>query len=171
MHHVIIVQVENKPGVLSRIASMFARRNFNIHSLTVGPTIDPGMSQMTVVVDGPEMEQIIKQLYKLVNVVRVSELAPAERIDREILMVRVAAQPGQRSEILEAARIYGAEAVDVGIATMTFQIAGEPDRLQDFLGLMEPYGVVDLVKSGRISLSKDPKSPSHRRPVPRLRSA
>jgi acetolactate synthase-1/3 small subunit len=157
-HHVIAVQVENKPGVLARVSSMFARRGFNIHSLAVGPTADPGLSQMTVVVDGPAMEQIIKQLYKLVNTVKVFELANEDRIDREVMMVRVSAEPGRRTEILEAARVYGAQAVDVGSATMTLELAGDPGRLNDFLDLLRPYGIVDLVKSGRIALAKDVKT-------------
>jgi acetolactate synthase-1/3 small subunit len=154
MNHVISVLVENKPGVLARISSMFARRGFNIHSLAVGPTSDPGISRMTVVVDGPEMEQIIKQLYKLVNTVKVTELQAGDRIEREIMMVRVKRAP----EVLDASRIFGAQPVDVGHSTVTFELSGEPDRLADFLELMRPYGIVDLVKSGRIALAKDAKS-------------
>lgn len=169
MNHVITVLVENKPGVLARISSMFARRGFNIHSLAVGPTVDPAMSRMTVVVDGPEMEQIIKQLYKLVHTVKVTELTLGDRIEREIMMVRVTAEPGRRAEILEAARIFEAEPVDVGVASVTFVMSGEPDRLADFLEVMRPYGIIDLAKSGRIAMSKDPKSKDAARTT--LRSA
>ncbi len=157
MHHVISVQVENKPGVLARVSSMFAQRGFNIHSLAVGPTADPTLSRITVVVDGPEMEQIIKQLYKLVNTVKVTELTVGETIEREIMMVRVSAEPARRTEILETARIFDARPVDVGVGSITFEISGEPDRLADFLEMMTPYGVSDLVKSGRIALAKDTK--------------
>lgn len=158
MKHVIAVIVENKPGVLARVSSMFARRGFNIHSLTVGPTEDDAMSRMTVVVDGPEMEQIIKQLYKLVHTVKVTEFEPGTAIEREIMLVRVNADAKRRGEILDAARVWEARAVDVGVATITFEVTGPPERLADFLQLMNTYGVVSLAKSGRIALARDQKS-------------
>ena len=166
--HVITVMVEDKPGVLARISSMFARRGFNIHSLAVGPTVDPDLSRMTVVADGPEMEQIIKQLYKLVNTVKVTEHTPGSAIEREIMLVRVNADRKRRGEILDAAGIFDARAVDVGTGTITFELSGDPGRLNDFLELMRPYGVVDLVKSGRIAMAKDAKSKNGRA---KLRSA
>jgi acetolactate synthase-1/3 small subunit len=166
MHHVITVLVEDKPGVLARISSMFARRGFNIHSLAVGPTADPDMSRMTMVVDGPEMEQIIKQLYKLVHTVKVTELAPNEGVEREIMLVRVSADPKRRGEMLDAAGVFDAKAVDVGAATITFEVSGTPDHLADFLELLRPYGIVDLAKSGRIALPRDAKAKKlSRRPL------
>ena len=162
MQHVISVTVENKPGVLARISSMFARRGFNIHSLTVGPTEDPKRSRMTVVVDGPEMEQIIKQLYKLIHTLKVTEHVHGEAIEREIMLVRVNADPDKRGEILDAANIFEANAVDVGAKTITFEVVGEPSRLADFLEIMRLYGIINLVKSGRIVLDKDTKSQTKR---------
>ena len=162
MQHVISVTVENKPGVLARIASMFARRDFNIHSLAVGPTEDPTRSRITMVVDGPEMEQIVKQLYKLVHTIKVTEHAPGEAIEREIMLVRVNADTLRRGEILEAANIFEAKAVDVGASTITFEVVGEPARLADFLEIMRTYGIVSQVKSGRIALAKDMKSPARK---------
>ncbi len=156
--HILSVLVENKPGVLARISSMFARRGFNIHSLAVGPSTEPGQSLMTVVVDGPEMEQIVKQLRKLINTVKVTELAPADAVEREIMLVRVSAEPQTRGEVLDAASIFKAKAVNVGASTITFEVTGSPEKLNDFLDLVRPYGVVDLVKSGRIALAKDPKT-------------
>ena len=156
--HVITVLVEDKPGVLARVSSMFARRGFNIHSLAVGPTADPRLYRMTLVADGPEMEQIIKQLYKLVNTVKVTEHPTGTSVEREIMLIRINADPKRRGEILDAAGIFDARAVDVGKTTITFELAGEPARLSDFLELMRPYGIVDLVKSGRIALARDPKS-------------
>jgi len=177
MNHLITVQVENQPGVLARVASMFAGRGFNIHSLAVGPTADPAMSRMTVVVDGPEMEQIIKQLYKLVHTVKVTELTAGDAVEREIMLLRVNAEPGRRGEILEAATIFKAKTVDVGRSTITFELSGEPDRLADFLPdrladfleLMRPYGIIDLVKSGRIAMARDPKTKNKAKA--RIRSA
>jgi len=158
MQHVISVTVENKPGVLARIASMFARRDFNIHSLAVGPTEDPTRSRITMVVDGPEMEQIVKQLYKLIHTIKVTEHTPGEAIEREIMLVRVNADTVRRGEILEAANIFEAKAVDVGASTIAFEVVGEPTRLEDFLEIMRTYGIVSQVKSGRIALAKDAKS-------------
>ncbi len=158
MKHVIAVLVENKPGVLARVSTMFARRGFNIHSLTVGPTEDPSLSRMTVVVDGPEMEQIVKQLYKLVHTVKVTEFEPGTAIEREIMLVRVNAGPKLRGEILDAARVCEAKAVDVGVTTITFEVTGTPERLADFLQLMSADGVTSLAKSGRIALARDQKT-------------
>jgi len=152
--HLITVTVENKPGVLARITSMFARRAFNIHSLAVGPTEDPSRSRITIVVDGPEMEQIVKQLHKLINTIKVTEHAPGESIEREIMLVRVNADPKRRSEILDAANTFDASAVDVGGNTITFEVVGDPARLADFLEFMRTYGIVSLVKSGRIALPR-----------------
>ena len=168
MNHVISVHVENKPGVLARVSAMFARRGFNIHSLAVGPTADPKLSRMTVVIDGPEMEQIIKQLYKLVHVVKVTELGPGEGVEREVMLLRITSEAERRGEILDAAGIFNATAVDLGVNTITFELSGEPDKLADFLELMRPYGIVDLVKSGRIALLKDQKTKDGRT---KLRSA
>ncbi|MBT8215199.1 MAG: acetolactate synthase small subunit [Acidimicrobiia bacterium] len=155
-NHLISVLVENKPGVLARISSMFARRGFNIHSLAVGPTSDPDMSRMTVVVDAPEMEQIVKQLRKLINTVKVTELGPGDAIEREIMLVRVNAEASKRAEIFEVAQLMGAHPADVGASTITFEIAGAPDRLATFFEMLRPYGISDLVKSGRIALGKTP---------------
>jgi acetolactate synthase-1/3 small subunit len=113
---------------------------------------------MTVVVDGPEMEQIIKQLYKLVHTVKVTEFEPGTAIEREIMLVRVNADPKRRGEILDAARVWEARAVDVGVVTITFEVTGPPERLADFLQLMSTYGIVSLAKSGRIALPRDQKS-------------
>jgi acetolactate synthase-1/3 small subunit len=169
MNHVISVLTENKPGVLARVSSMFARRGFNIHSLAVGPTADPAMSQMTVVVDGPEMEQIIKQLYKLVHVVKVIELNPVDRVEREVMLLRVSTESAGRSEILDAASVFEAKAVDVGATAITFELTGQPGKLADFLELMRGYGIIELVKSGRIALPRAAKSKDTKQG--RLRSA
>ena len=166
MHHTLSVLVEDKPGVLARVSSLLARRGFNIHSLAVGPSHEPGMSRMTIVVEAPELEQVKKQLHKLVNIVRITELDPASSMEREVMMVRVSAPAGRRSDVLEIASIFKAIAVDVGHNTICFQIAGEPAKINDFLELLRPHGVIDLVKSGRIALSRDTKG----KPTQRLRA-
>lgn len=157
MRHTLSVLVEDRPGVLARVSSLLARRGFNIHSLAVGPTADAGMSRMTVVVDADELEQVKKQLHKLINVIKITELDPALTIEREIALVRVSVAAGQRGEILEMATIFKAIAVDVGTNAMTFQVTGTPAKINDFLELIRPYGIVDLVKSGRIAVTREPK--------------
>ncbi len=154
---ILSVLVENKPGVLARVSSMFARRGFNIHSLAVGPAADPEFSMMTVVVEDENLEQVLKQLRKLVNTIKVTELNPKDSIEREVMLVRVAADASQRGELLEAAGVFKARAVDVGTNSITFEITGTPDKVNDFLELMRPYGLIELAKSGWIALARDSK--------------
>jgi acetolactate synthase-1/3 small subunit len=154
---ILSVLVENKPGVLARVSSMFARRGFNIHSLAVGPAADPEFSMMTVVVEDENLEQVLKQLRKLVNTIKVTELNPQDSIEREVMLVRVAADASQRGELLEAAGVFKARAVDVGTTSITFEITGTPDKVNDFLELMRPYGLIELAKSGWIALARDSK--------------
>ncbi|HVR32880.1 MAG TPA: acetolactate synthase small subunit [Acidimicrobiia bacterium] len=163
MNHTLSVLVEDKPGVLARVSSLLARRGFNIHSLAVGPSHEDGMSKMTIVVEAPELEQVKKQLHKLINVVKITELDASQAIEREVMMVRVSTPPGKRSEVLEIAAIFKAIAVDVGHSTVCFQVSGEPAKINDFLDLVRPYGVVDLVKSGRIALARDQKGKAQAR--------
>ena len=158
MKHILSVLVEDKPGVLARVASMFARRGFNIHSLAVGPAAEPGLSKMTVVVDNAEIEQVVKQLRKLVNTIKVTELSPGDAVEREVMLVRVSADPSQRSELLDAAGVFKAKPVDGGTASVTFEITGDPDKVNDFLELIRPYGLIDMVKSGWIALARDSKT-------------
>lgn len=154
---ILSVLVENKPGVLARVSSMFARRGFNIHSLAVGPAADPEFSMMTVVVEDENLEQVLKQLRKLVNTIKVTELNPKDSIEREVMLVRVAADASQRGELLETAGVFKARAVDVGTTSITFEITGTPDKVNDFLELMRPYGLIELAKSGWIALARDSK--------------
>lgn len=155
--HTLSVLVEDKAGVLARVSSLLARRGFNIHSLAVGPTAEPGMSRMTIVVNAPELEQVKKQLHKLVNVVKITELDPDRSVEREVMLVRVSAPTSKRSEPLEVATVFQAHAVDVGANSIMFQVTGSPQKINDFLDLMRPYGIIDLVKSGRIALQRENK--------------
>ena len=155
MRHTLSVVVEDQSGVLARVASMFAQRAFNIHSLAVGPTHEEGRSRITLVVDAPDVEQLSKQLYKLVNVLKVTELAPEEGVESETMLVRVAADADARGAVVETAAMLDATLVDLGPTSVTFQVAGEPEALARFLEMMEPFGVVELVKSGRIAIAKE----------------
>lgn len=158
MKHTLSVLVENKAGVLARVSSLLARRGFNIHSLAVGPTADEGISRMTIVVDAPELEQVKKQLHKLINVVKITELDPGTSVEREIALIRVSTDGQKRSDVLEMATLFDAIAVDVGVSTIMFLVAGAPDKVNDFVELVRPYGIADLVKSGRVALARDQKS-------------
>lgn len=157
MYRTLSVFVEDRPGVLARVSSLLARRGFNIRSLAVGPSHDEGMSKMTIVVEAPELEQVKKQLHKLINVVKITELEPDRSLEREIMLVRVSAPPGKRSDVLEIANIFKAIPVDVGHNTMCFQVSGDPGKINDFLELLRPFGVTDLAKSGRIALAREIK--------------
>ncbi len=168
-HHILVVLVENKAGVLARVAGLFARRGYNIHSLAVAPTDDERFSRITVVVDveSAPLEQITKQLFKLVNVVKITELDPREAVEEELMLVTVRAEPVQRSEVIELASLYDGRIVDVGLADLTIAIGGEPSRLDDVEDLLRPYGITELQRTGRVALPKLDKGGPRLRALPR----
>jgi len=141
--HTLSVLVENKPGVLTRIAGMFARRGYNIHSLAVGPTDDPRVSRLTIVVgtEADALEQVIKQLNKLIHVLKIVELAPSESVEREMQLVKVTADPATRSQIIEIAEVFRAKIVDVSHDALTIEAAGNPAKLEAMAELLAPYGL------------------------------
>lgn len=154
------VLVENKPGVLTRIAGMFARRGYNIHSLAVGPTEDERVSRLTLVVgtEAVQLEQIIKQLNKLVHVLKIIELDPDQAVEREMQLVKVGADPVTRSQIIEIAEVFRAKIVDVDHDSITIEVAGNPSKLEAIVELLRPYGIRELVRSGTIALSRGTRS-------------
>ncbi len=152
--HTLSVIVEDKPGVLARVSAMFSNRGFNIHSLAVGPTHVPGRSHITVVVDAPELEQLKKQLHKLVNVIKVTELDRVDALESEVMITRISCDPVNRGEVGDTAGLFGARMIDLGPNSITFEVAGTPDHLASFIDHMKPYGVIDLVKSGRVAMKK-----------------
>jgi len=157
--HILSVLVENKPGVLARIALMFARLGYNIHSLAVGPTEDERVSRLTLVVgtEAVQLEQIIKQLNKLVNVLKITELGD-EAVERELQLVKVVADAGSRTQIIELAGVFRAKVVDVAHDTITIEAAGNPRKLEAMLDLLQPFGIREFVRSGTISLSRGSRS-------------
>jgi len=168
--HTLSVLVENKPGVLARIAGLFSRRGFNIDSLAVGPTEHPEVSRMTIVVnveDSP-LEQVTKQLNKLVEVIKIVELDGAASVARELLLVKVKADPANRGQVLEVVQLFRAKVVDVATDAVTIQVVGNQDKLEDFLRVIEPYGVRELVQSGMVAIGRGGRSITDRtlRPVP-----
>ncbi len=167
-HHTLVVLVENKAGVLARVAGLFARRGFNIFSLAVAPTTeDESFSRITIVVDveSAPLEQITKQLFKLVNVVKISELDPRDAVERELMLATVRAEAAGRSQVIELVGVFGGTIVDVGHDELTISIADAPDRLDDIEDLLRPFGLVELQRTGRVAL------PKLDRAAPRLRSA
>jgi acetolactate synthase I/III small subunit len=154
--HTLSVLVENRPGVLTRIAGMFARRGYNIHSLAVGPTEDHSISRLTVVVgaEALQLEQITKQLNKLVNVLKIQELEQGDSVERELLLVKVAADPATRSQVIELADVFRAKIVDVDHDSITIEAAGNPEKLEAMVELVSPYGIREIARSGTIALGR-----------------
>jgi acetolactate synthase I/III small subunit len=158
--HTLSVLVENKPGILARVAGLFARRSFNIHSLAVGPTEHPDVSRMTVVVDVEDapLEQVTKQLNKLVNVIKIVELENPQSVQRELLLVKIRADLQTRSNVLETVRLFRAKVVDVAPDAVTVEVTGNPDKLEAFLKVVEPFGIRELVQSGLVAIGRGSRS-------------
>ena len=165
-HHTLSVLVENKAGVLTRIAGLFARRGFNIFSLAVAPTDDERFSRITIVVDveSATVEQITKQLFKLINVVKIVELDPAHAVERELMLMTVKADSSSRGPVIELVQVFGGKIIDVGHDELTVELAGAPTKLDDLEELMRPFGITELQRTGRVAL------PKLERQAPRLRS-
>jgi acetolactate synthase-1/3 small subunit len=159
--HTLSVLVENKAGVLARVSNLFARRGYNIYSLAVAPTDDPSLSRITVVVDvEPELlEQVVKQLHKLINVIKISELDPGDSVERELMLVTVRAEPSRRHQIIELADVFGGRIEDMGHDEITISLADAPDRLDALAELLAPYGVVSMQRTGRVALPKLERTP------------
>jgi acetolactate synthase-1/3 small subunit len=155
-HHTLTVLVENKAGVLTRVAGLFARRGFNIYSLAVAPTDDERFSRITIVVDveSKTLEQMTKQLFKLINVVKISELHPDDSVERELMMCTVRAEAAARGQIIELVQVFDGRIIDVGHDQLTVELAGPPSKLDDLEDLMRAYGIVELQRTGRVALPK-----------------
>jgi acetolactate synthase I/III small subunit len=157
--HTLSVLVEDKPGVLARVASLFSRRGYNIQSLAVGATEQKDMSRMTIVVnveDSP-LEQITKQLNKLINVIKIVEQEPDNSVDRELALIKVRADAATRSQVIEAVNLFRAKVVDVSTESLIIETTGTPEKLEALLRVLEPYGIRELVQSGVVSLSRGPR--------------
>ena len=158
--HTIAVLVENKFGVLSRVAGLFSARGYNIESLSVGETLDPSMSRMTLVVRGDEfvIEQVMKQLHKLIDVIKVSDLTEDDHVEREMILIRVNAEPTYRAEILRIGDIFRAKVVDVTPLTYTLEVTGEESKIDAIVELLRPFGIQELVRTGKIAIARSPKT-------------
>jgi acetolactate synthase-1/3 small subunit len=158
--HTLSVLVEDQPGVLARIAALFSRRGFNIDSLAVGRTETPGVSRMTVVVDveSQPLEQVTKQLNKLVNVLKIVELDQSASVHRELILIKVRADADVRSQVIETVQLFRAKVIDVATDTLTIEATGSREKLDALLRLLEPYGIKELVQSGAVALGRGSRS-------------
>ncbi|MEA2451595.1 MAG: acetolactate synthase small subunit [Actinomycetota bacterium] len=154
--HILSVLVENKPGVLARVSGLFARRGFNIDSLAVGETEEPSVSRMTIVCSaaGKPLDQITKQLDKLINVLKISELPHDDSVERELAMIKVGVGAGKRAEVLEIAEIFRAKVLDVDPDALTIEATGAPEKILALEEILRPYGIVEMVRTGRIALAR-----------------
>jgi acetolactate synthase I/III small subunit len=156
MRHIISAVVENKPGVLAHIAGLFAGRGFNIDSLAVGETEDPMRSRMTVVVRGDDsvLEQVRKQLGKIIDVIKVTDFSEVECVERDLSLIKVSARPEKRGEIFEIAEVFRAKVVDIGSKHLVLEISGPEKKVEAFIDLMKPYGIREVVRTGRIAIAR-----------------
>jgi acetolactate synthase-1/3 small subunit len=158
--HTLSVLVENKPGVLARVAGLFSRRGFNIESLAVGPTEHEEVSRITILVsvEGSALEQVTKQLNKLINVLKIVELEQSQAVQRELLLVKVRTDETSRRDVLQIVDLFNAKVADVGPEALTVELTGRPDKLDAMLKMLEPYGIREMVQSGMVALGRGPRS-------------
>jgi acetolactate synthase I/III small subunit len=154
--HILSLTVEDKPGVLARIAGLFSRRGFNIDTLTVGPTEDPEVSRITLTLDGAvhPIDQVTKQLHKLVNVIKIRDMEPAQTIAREMALFRVQAAVESRAEIMQFAEIFGADIVDVSRRTLTIEVTGAQDKIDAFERMIRPHGLIEMARTGEVAITR-----------------
>ena len=154
--HILSILVENKPGVLARVAGLFARRGFNIETLAVGPTDDPTVSRITLTVDGAlhPIDQVTKQLHKLIHVIKIRDLEPAETVARELALFKVAADGDSRAQLMQFTDIFRGKVIDVSKRSVTVEITGSDDKIEAFEGMVRPFGLIEMVRTGEIAVSR-----------------
>lgn len=163
-HHVLSLLVEDKPGLLTRVAGLFARRGYNIHSLAVGTTEVEGLSRITLVIDVADspLEQVTKQLNKLINVLKIVELEPGQSVQREHMLVKVRIDQNTRSQILEAVNLFRARVVDVAPDSLVIEVTGDTQKIDALLKVLEPFGIKEIAQSGLLAMGRGSKSISER---------
>lgn len=167
-NHTVVAIVEDKPGVLMRVSSLFRRRGFNIESLTVGHSEAPGLSRMTIVLDGESapIEQVEKQLYKLIDVVKVSDLSNEDMVARELCMLKVRCNNVNRHELLDIAQVFRADVVDLATNSIILQVVGDEDKIDGLVKMCEPYGIRELTRTGRVAMVRGTKTTTVHEPEP-----
>lgn len=165
MKHTLAVLVENKPGVLTRIAGLFARRGYNIESLAVGETEDPSISRMTIVVEGDEkvIEQVTKQLHKLIDVIKLTDITQEENVDRELVLIKVNAEPSVRAEIMQIVDIFRARIVDIGRDSLIIEATGDTGKIKAIETSLKPFGIRELVRTGKVAMVRGAKGKNGRK--------
>jgi len=160
--HIMTMLVENKQGVLARIAGLFSGRGYNLESITAGTTADPTVTRITLACQGDDLvvEQIKKQLNRLIDVIRVTDLTGLPALHRELLLIKVNARPSQRGEIFQVADVFKAQVMDVGYDTMSLELTGATEKIDDFIALLMPYGLAEMARSGLVSLERSRKAPA-----------
>jgi acetolactate synthase-1/3 small subunit len=163
--HTVVALVEDKPGVLNRVVSLFRRRGFNIESLTVGPSELPGLSRMTIVVDGASVviEQVVKQLYKLIDVIKVNDITDQEMVAREVALIKVAASDSKRLEIIKIVEVYQGKILDMTPDSLIVEMTGAEDKIESVIAVLRPFGIKEIVRTGRAAMVRG-SSTSHRLP-------
>lgn len=156
--HTVVALVQDHPGVLSRVAGLFRRRGFNIESLAVGHSETPGVSRMTLVVEAENVEQVVKQLYRLIEVLKVTDLSGEAAVEREMALVKVHAPAAQRGEVIALANVFGAKVVDVSASVMVIEMTGAPSKVENFLEMVRPFGIKEMMRTGRIVMSRGDKA-------------
>lgn len=156
MDRTLVAWVEDKPGVLNRVASLFRRRAFNIESLTVGHTQEPGVSRMTIVVDGErtDTQKVVQNLYKLVNVIKVDDVTERPAVVRDLALIKVGASNGTRSEVMQIVETFRARVVDVGLETLTVEVTGTEEKINGLVEVLRPFGVEEMVRTGRVAMTR-----------------
>jgi len=159
MKHTLAILVENKPGILTRIAGLFARRGYNIESLAVGETEDPSISRMTIVVEGDEkvIEQVTKQLHKLIDVIKLTDITQEEKVDRELVLIKVSAEPNVRAEIMQIVDIFRVRIVDIGKDSLIIEATGNMEKIEAIEASLRPFGIKELVRAGKIAMVRGAK--------------
>jgi acetolactate synthase I/III small subunit len=167
--HLLAILVDNKFGVLSRVAGLFSARGYNIESLSVGETLDPTVSRMTIVVQGDEfvIEQVMKQLHKLIDVIKVSDLTDDSHVERELVLVRVNAEPQHRAEILRVGDIFRARVVDVTPTSFVLEATGDEGKIEAFIELLRPMGIQEVVRTGKVAIARGPKTRARKTEPPK----
>ncbi|ACL24149.1 MULTISPECIES: acetolactate synthase small subunit [Chloroflexus] len=150
--HTIVALLQDRPGVLSRVIGLIRRRGYNIESLAVGHSETPGVSRLTIVVESEDVEQVVKQLYRLIEVLKVSDVTDDPTVEREMTMIKVHAPPAARHEIISMCSVFGARIVDVGANTMIIEMTGTPGKVENFIEVVRPYGIKEMMRTGRIAM-------------------
>ncbi|HSH45279.1 MAG TPA: acetolactate synthase small subunit [Longimicrobiales bacterium] len=152
--HTLLILMQDRPGALQRTITLFRRRSFNLQSVAVGPSEKPGVSRMTVVVEAEDVEQVVKQLYGIIEVLKVTELTDAPAVHREVALIKIHVPQGGRAEAVALANVFGAKVLDVGARSMVLEVAAYPTKVENFIDVLRPFGIKELVRSGRIAMTR-----------------